>query len=223
MNKSIIFQLHFLINQFQKVIFKSLGFSLSKTIDRFSRLQHVSTRHSRIHLSDCITYKELIHTHSPWFFFQTAVEPGGEFGADAGDLVCVWCWLCVSGGSRAAGPARLSDKESLEVLFLSWSWPSSTGWEGRLSWLDKKGEQSSGAAESDWGGAAGKEVAGFGIWKRRSCDLNTEFHCGGFWSTTTEVMFGRVSAAGTVGTGSEDLVLPRGTLAQVCRWVRRPR
>lgn len=166
----------------------------------------------------------------PWFFFQTAEEPGGELGADAGDLVCVWCWPWVSGGSRAAaGPARLGDRGRSEALFLRWSWGAASArcsgaWAGRVSWLEKKGgPRRGGAAESGWGTAAWKELSGLGIWKGSSWGLDTESNRGGFWSMATGVMFRLVAAAGRGGTGSVDFVLPRGTLEQVCRWVRRPR
>lgn len=168
---------------------------------------------------------------SPWFFFQTAEDPGGEWGADpgagrtdSGALVCFCCLPGASGGSGApVGPSRFRDGGRSEALFLSWGAASvscwGASWGGDVSRLDKKGgPRRGGAAESGRGTEAGKEPSGFGIWNGSCWGVDTESSRGGFWSMATGV-----TVADGGGTGSVGFVLPRGTLEQVCKWVRRPR
>lgn len=177
----------------------------------------------------CYSFVPRLRRGSPWFFFQTAEDPGGEWGADPGDLVCVWCWPWLSARSGAAdGPTTL--REWGRATFLSWGWGATSigcwgaSWGGEISGLDKKGgPRRGGSAESGSGTAAGKEPSGFRIWKDSSWGVDIESSSGGFLSMNMGVMFGLVTAVAGGGIGSVDFVLPRGILEQVCRWVRRPR
>lgn len=149
----------------------------------------------------------------PWLFFQTAEKPGRDKEVDPD---CVWGWPWASGGSKAAAePTRFSDGSRSEASFLSFCCV------GRLSWFDENRDLRGGAAiaETGWGA----ELSWFGICKGISWGLDTESGCSGFWPMPTRVMFRLVPVVAKGNTVSFDFALGRGTLEQVCKWVRRPR
>lgn len=170
---------------------------------------------------------------SPWFFFQTAEDPGGEedtvpeaWRMASEDLLCVWSWVWLSEGSGAA----FGDADWLEASFLSWDWGavslscSGTSWGEEISGRGKMGGPSTGgSAEPRWWTAAGGAPSGFATWKGASWAEDIDSSCGGTCSTVLVLMLVPLTADDRGLVSSAAFVLPRGTLEQVCRCPRRLR
>lgn len=148
----------------------------------------------------------------PWFFFQIAEGPEGDFGDDVGGLFCAWCWPWLSGSSIAAAKSTYEGRSGTTFL--------SSGCSDWMSWLEMTvGASGGAAAEFGWG----TELYEHGVWEVIAWDLDIESSSRGFWFVAIGVRFGLRPVLTKGGAVSVTLGLTRGTLEQVCRWVRRPR